>query len=187
MSYVVGMGCAYVATAAGQGGLARRHLPSNLKTEITMKKILLAAAMLVSTFAHAGAITVAYQEVNYPSYNLAGVFSGNDSNSDGWLTFGELDAWSINYSPAATLADLNDIGDFDYVNNIWVPNALQWNQSTPDAYMTWFSWSHSVSMSNSNWLFVTTIDNQNVPEPGSFALLGLALAGLGLSRRKSQR
>src|SRR5690606_15188734 len=99
---------------------------------------------------NAGLITVDYQFLNTGYESLAGSFSGDDSNGDGWLSFNELDDWSTNYG-TATLASLNDIGDFDYLNNVWTPNGLQWNQTTEDAYMTWINWSHSVSTSNYAW------------------------------------
>lgn len=116
--------------------------------------------------------------------NLAGSFSGTDLSADNPLSFSELDAWYLNYDGGANLPSLNDTGDFDYANNAWIPNALQWNQTTQDADMTWNNWTHSASTSNDPWAFTTTVDNQQAPEPGSLALLGLGFSGLMHFRRK---
>jgi hypothetical protein len=156
--------------------------PTNMNT--ILRALLLQLILLSSCLANV--VTVDYQATNSSYSSLSGAFTGNDVNNDGWLTFSELTDWYTNYSAGANFSALNDLGDFNYVSNVWVPNALQWNKTTHDAYMTWNNWAYSASTSNYNWAFVTTVDG-SVPEPSSVALLGLAMLGFVAARRKSRK
>ena len=104
------------------------------------------------------------------------------------LTLNELDDWFTNHRFPGVFSDLNDIGDFNYVNNVWIPNAKQWDKVTGDSYMTWGNWGQSASTTNayfSNWgSFITKVTITLVAEPSSLVLIGMALFGLIFSRRR---
>lgn len=147
--------------------------------------ILTGALLIMATNAMATSVSVTY-DLNY--LGVTGSFSGDDANNNGLLEFSELATWTSTYAGGYTLSSLNDFGDFNYLSNLWIPNALQWDQATHDAYMTWDNWGLSVSTSNYNWDIDTnvTTSSTSVPEPSTILLLGAGIAGVGFLRRKKK-
>lgn len=156
-----------------------------MKTTIFKKAGALLITML-SPAVLAAPITVDFTITDTASNNVwgTGSFTGEDSNiTDGLLTFDELTSFDgSNNTDGSTvnLSNLFDIGDYDIVNNIWLPNGIAWEFSPEDdAFFTWNERVHSV---NAYWASATTVSS--VPIPAAAWLFGSALLGLGAVKRR---
>ncbi|MBK8815717.1 MAG: VPLPA-CTERM sorting domain-containing protein [Methylococcaceae bacterium] len=144
-----------------------------------IKHLSIAALLLASISANAAQI-----KVNYilNDYGLTGVFTGTDSNSDGFLKFDELSSFSFSFVPSLDLSTVDAFGDYDIANNNWINNAMSWVGHTNTAWFTWGNRDFSANDVN-----VSGMTTSAVPVPAAVWLFGSGLAGLlSAKRRKSK-
>ena len=149
------------------------------------RNLLTATALTIAVIGIANAeVIVNYQVTNYGGAE-PGTFSGADLNLDSILSFSELTSFQFD-NPSlghhVDLAGLAGFGDFNYITNIWTPNGFGW-----DEYNSFFSWNQGTNSVHGTWASVSTtvVSSNNIPEPAPLALIGITLAWLAFSRRRT--
>ena len=147
--------------------------------------LVLAASFLGASQANAAVVSVNFDLINNGggSWGL-GSFSGEDNNSDGFLKFDELTAFSwVNLGYDANLGNLNGFGDYSIASNTWFSNGISWIGNPDIAFFTFDNRNLSATS-----LFFTTQTSAAItqtPIPAAVWLFGSALAGLmGIGKRR---
>lgn len=153
-----------------------------------MKKLqlALAAAGLLAASAAQAAINVDFTVTWAGGVYGTGSFAGTDSNANDLLEFSELASFAFVSPPFGhdiNLANLVDTGDYKISTNVWMANGISWVGNPDDAFFTWNSRGNSV---NSTWATLET-RVPVVPEPTTWAMMGLGLAALGAVARRRAR
>jgi hypothetical protein len=145
------------------------------------RNLSIAAFLLTSISANAAPIKVNYM---LNDYGLTGIFTGADSNSDGFLKHDELTSFSFAFVPSLNLSTLDAFGDYDIANNNWINNAMSWVGYTNTA---WFTWGNREFSANDANVSAMTTSPSAVPVPAAVWLFGSSIAGLlSAKRRKSK-
>jgi hypothetical protein len=150
------------------------------------------AALLASVSMAAKAGIIVDFSYRFVAAGSSGSFSAEDINHDNLITLNEVTAFSEEYFfRDAPLASLNGFGTYDIASNVWSPDA----PSGYPQWSAWFAWNANGVQSfvgpEPSYAFdmqteiVRNDDNpQDVPEPGTLALLGLGAFGLSALRRR---
>jgi hypothetical protein len=149
-------------------------------------KVALGTAFFISALAaQATSVTVDYT-VHYGGNNVwgSGTFAGNDLNNNGVLSLSELTSFTTQNVEGANVSvgSLSGFGDFNIFSNTWLANGNGWGQGG----IAYFAWNGSGNAVASSWATVSTsaLVSNNVPEPGSLALLAAGLVGVVAMRKR---